>query len=156
MINKDVCIYLKTKLNKEYFADEITKLGYGQNSGGYMEGKKNREEIRQINHFINHYGSKENINKLPTYNYLLCPELIIFISEVAGISKESLKRAFVILKEYEDTAKLKTKKGTYLKGTDILLKIKKEVHINEVTKIIKNSKNWKEVLDSTKNIDHFL
>lgn len=26
MINKDVCTYLKTKLNKQYFADEITKV----------------------------------------------------------------------------------------------------------------------------------
>lgn len=107
MINKDVCTYLKTKLNKQYFADEITKHGYRQNSGGYIKGKKNKEEIRQINHFINYYSSKERINKFPIYNYLSCPELIIFISEVAGISKESLKRAFVILKEYEDTAQLK-------------------------------------------------
>lgn len=162
MNNKEVCEYVRTldphinSIKEEYISDLCVKEGYGQSCGGYlMSCKKDRtilEEISQKDHFLNYYSDKGN--KFLTYHYLRCPQLLLFIAEIAGVLSEDLKNAYRIVKVYENANQLrnKDKNGNYMWGTESFRDFKSKIHINEVVKIIKDAENWDAVRDETKKL----
>ncbi|MGB4661872.1 MAG: hypothetical protein WBI07_22045, partial [Mobilitalea sp.] len=104
MNNGKVCEYVRTiephknNIGEEYISDLCVKQGYGQSYGGYLKTCKNDDiklaEPSQKEHFLNYYGDKAE--KLPTYYYLRCPQLLLFISEIAGVSSKSLDDAYKV------------------------------------------------------------
>lgn len=111
--------------------------------------------MSQKEHFLFYYGGEDKLEKKPTYNYLRCPQLLLFIAEATGVSREKLEGAYKILQEYEDTNRLKyskEKNGNYLWGKQILRDFKAQLCIHTVVNIIKNSKSWNEVKEKTREL----
>jgi len=138
MNNGKVCEYVRTvdphknSIGEEYLSDLCVKQGYGQSCGGYLKTcKKDNmklEEPSQKEHFINYYGAKAE--KRPTYNYLRCPQLLLFIAEIAGVSRESLETAYKTVIDYESTNELRsTGKMQIICGVSKLLEILKHRYI---------------------------
>lgn len=150
MKNRDVCDYVKTidPQKDNYIADFCVKEGYGQSCGGYLKDC-NKKYMSQKEHFLNYYGDKTEA--LPTYDSLRCPQLLLFIAEIAGVSKESLEKAYEIVKNYEDDNKLKDteKDGNYMWGKPAFRKFKSKIHISAIVKIIIEADNWDVVRERT-------
>ncbi|MCW6110142.1 ORF6N domain-containing protein [Clostridium sporogenes] len=159
MNNGKVCEYVRTiephknNFGEEYISDLCVKQGYGQSCGGYLKTCKKDDiklaEPSQKEHFLNYYDDKAE--KLPTYNKLRCPQLLLFIAEIAGVSKKSLKDAYKIVMDYENDNKLryKEKNANYMLGKQALRDFKSQIHISEVISIIKNAENWNDVIEGT-------
>jgi len=159
--NGKVCEYVRNiephkNLGEEYISDLFVKQGYGQTCGGYLKTYKKDDiklaEPSQKEHFLNYYGDKAD--KPPTYYYLRCPQLLLFIAEIAGVSRENLKNAYRIVKDYEDSNNLngKEKNANYMWGTEEFRKFKSEMHIGDVVRIIRRSVNWDEVRDECEKL----
>ena len=108
MNNREVCEYVKgldaqkNDMGKEYIAEKCVSEGYGQTCGGYLKGK-NINAFSQKEHFLSYYGSEKKKDKLPSYSYLRCPQLLLFIAEIAGMPKEKLEEAYnIIIKYFQD------------------------------------------------------
>ncbi len=119
MNNREVCEYIKTidllQNHKErYFSEICVEEGYGQTCGGYLTSGKT---LSQKDHFLQYYGREDMAEKMPSYTYLRCPQLLLFIAEAAGVSREKIENAYNELKQYEDKNHLhKTEKhGSYLR-----------------------------------------
>jgi len=143
MTNKEVCNYISKIENvNDFYAEQLVREGYGQNIGGYLAENTNRKPTQQ-EHFISYYQNKEKV----TYQYLRCPQLLIFIAEAAGLSKERIKNACSHLKDYENNKKIKceNKNGNYIWRKCILRCIKSDIEISNIVKIIKESNTWDEV-----------
>lgn len=156
MNNQQVCECIK-KIDDsgiEYIADKCVKNGYGQSCGGYLSDNKNLDVESEIpsekEHFKSYY-EKLGSNK-PTYNYLRCPQLLLYIAEVSGISSSYIEASYTILKEYEDSNSLRNSKknGNYIWGKKILKDIKLELRISEVVKVINEASEWKGIIEKTK------
>jgi len=162
MNNRTVCEAIrkleKKEKEKEYLADTCVKEGYGQNCGGYLGpvSKKDNKAAgpSEKEHFLSYYGREEIAEKNPTYQYLRCPQLLLFIAEVAGVSKENLEKAYCILKAYEDKdeVKEKEKNGNYIWGQKEFTAFKVQLQISNVVKIIKAANNWDEVVKEVKQL----
>lgn len=157
MNNKEVCDYVQTidlfNNGKTYISELCVNEGFGQSCGGYLELEN--EHLSQKEHFLNYYGGSDKAGKLPSYNYLRCPQLLLFIAELAGVSRKKLENAYEKLQEYEINKGLKDSKeknGNYLCREQILKDFKAQLCIHAVVKIIKNSKNWDEVKVQTKEL----
>ncbi len=162
MNNKEVCKYVRTldprinSIKEEYISDLCVREGYGQTCGGYLMTCKRDsnilEELSQKDHFLNYYSDKGD--KFPSYHYLRCPQLLLFIAEIAGVLSEDLKNAYRIVKVYENANQLryKEKSGNYMWGKEAFRDFKSKIHINEVVKIIKDAENWDEVIAETKKL----
>jgi hypothetical protein len=151
MNNGDVCDYVRRTIDphkNKYIADSCVKEGYGQSCGGYLKDC-NKKYISQKEHFLNYYDDKAE--KPPTYAYLRCPQLLLFIAEIAGVSRKNLEKAYEIVKNYEDANKLKDdeKNGNYMWGKPAFRELKSEIHISDVVRIIKEVKNWDVVRERT-------
>ena len=87
MNNREVCECVKTiDLHKErYFSEICVEEGYGQTWGGYLTSGKT---LSQKDHFLQYYGREDMAEKMPSYTYLRCPQLLLFIAEAAGVSRE--------------------------------------------------------------------
>lgn len=159
MNNGKVCEYVRTiephknNIGKEYISDLCVKQGYGQSCGGYLKACKRDDiklaEISQKVHFLNYYSDKAE--KLPTYGYLRCPQLLLFIAEIAGVSRKNLENAYKIVRDYENDNELKNKlkNGNYMWGKQAFRDFKLQIHINNVVRIIKDAENWDEVRERT-------
>lgn len=94
MNNSKVCEYIKNidlYNNGEIYISELCgNEGYGQSCGGFLES--NKENSTQQDHFVYYYGGIDKIEKNPTYSYLRCPQLMVFIAEAAGVSKKIGRR----------------------------------------------------------------
>lgn len=152
MNNKDVCNYISQlpehKTDKDYYAERIVKNGLGQTTGGYIEaGIKSQKD-----HFRYYYGNIPD--KKPTYNYLRCPQLILFIAEVFEVPDDALEKAYNLIKEYEKNEKsIKTlKNGNYFWGKQIFIDFKKALKIGEVNKIICNKDNIEKIKEEVKEL----
>ncbi|MCD7810848.1 MAG: hypothetical protein LUG91_03185 [Ruminococcus sp.] len=153
MTIKEVNDYLKKNANKdEYEADKLVNDGYGQTKGGYRDNaqKFNIKDITQKWHFTeSYYKSIKDTNKKPTFFYLRCPELLIWIAEVAGLNNDLIQKAIDHVKKFE--------KGNNLVGTEKsgnyfcsgLQDLKNILHIYELNKIIGESVNWDEVIEKS-------
>lgn len=137
----------------DYIADNYVKAGYGQIKGGYFEEayKQGRNiwkieaEPSQKWHILDSYyglkkkDSKFNMNDKANLSRIMCPQLMMWIAEVAGLDKSILKDAMNKAIDYEETNKTKDSR-----------KIKRDVlgemlHWKEITQIIKNVTTWEEV-----------
>lgn len=167
MINQDVCSYIQEKVSNhynqkgnEYFADLLVKKGYGQNYGGYFDDFKevlNTElaEPNQKLHFTNYYMNCKRKDKKPSYSSLHCPQLILWIAEIAGLNDSHLNSAYNFIVTFEDVNKLKQnqKAGYYLKDYEgVEEEFKKRVKIYEINTIIKNCDSWKDVLSEVNKL----
>lgn len=159
MNNGKVCEYVRTiephknNIGEEYISNLCVMQGYGQSCGGYLKAC-NKYDIKlaepsQKEHFLNYYDDKAG--NLPTYNYLRCPQLLLFIAEIAGVSRKNLKDAYKIVMDYENTHKLRynEKNGNYMWGKQVFREFKSKIHINDVVGIIRNAENWEEVIKRT-------
>lgn len=167
MNNQEVCIYFEKNVKehvnregKEYVADELVKAGYGQTCGGYfevvdtMEINRASAEPSQKFHFINYYGQKERNKKNPSYASLHCPQLMLWISEVAGVSSDKLLVAKKIIVEYEEKNKLcgvLNKSGSYL-PKEVETKFKKSLEMYKINRIIQKADNWDEVFNEVSQL----
>lgn len=157
MNNKEICDYVQTvdlhNIRKTYISELCVREGFGQSCGGYLEPGK--EYLSQKEHFLNYYGGRDKAEKWPSYSYLRCPQLLLFIAELAGVSRKKLESAYEELKKYETENSLKDSKeknGNYLWGKQIFRDFKEQLCIHAIAKIIKNSKNWDEVKVQTKEL----
>lgn len=162
MNNKEVCEYVctldphKNNIEEKYISDLCVEEGYGQSCGGYLTTCKKDsiklDEISQKDHFLNYYSDKGV--GFPTYHYLRCPQLLLFIAEIAGVSRENLKKAYRIVKGYENSNQLrnKDKNGNYMWGKQAFREFKSQTHINDVVKIIRKAENWDEVRIRTRKL----
>lgn len=157
MNNRAVCEAIRKLGKEEYIADTCVKAGYGQNCGGYLKVTSKKETAARPSekeHFLSYYGREKIAEKNPTYQYLRCPQLLLFIAEAAGVSKENLKKAYCILKAYEGEKGIKDteKSGNYMWGKEAFGAFKLQLQISEVVKIIKNSNDWDEVVKEVKKL----
>ena len=162
MNNGTVCEYVRTiephknNVGEEYISDLCVKQGYGQSCGGYLNTCKKNDlplaEPSQKEHFLNYYGYKAE--KLPTYNYLRCPQLLLFIAEIAGVVRNSLDDAYKTVRDYEDASNLrnKGKDANYMWGKQAFRDFKSQIHISDVVRIIRNAENWDEVREKNHEI----
>lgn len=165
MNNREVCEYVrKLDVNKncegkEYISDLCVKQGYGQTCGGYLKAYSiddlKQEIPSQKEHFLSYYSHKNRIDNMPTYDRLRCPQLLLFIAEIAGISKEILIDAFNIVKNYEEenNIKNKMKDGNYMCRSKQYGDFKKKLHISSLVNIIRKSENWDEVIEKVKKLN---
>ena len=158
MNNRTVCEAISKLKEKQYIADKCVKEGYGQNCGGYLgSGLKKASKVAgpsEKEHFLSYYGREEIAEKNPTYQYLRCPQLLLFIAEAAGVSKENLEKAYCILKEYEKANHLEgtEKSGNYMWGKEAFGEFKRQLQISNVVKIIKAANSWDEVVKEVEKL----
>lgn len=158
MNNREVCEYVKTLKEKEYIADICVNKGYGQTYGGYLASySKDDSKLvhpSQQQHFLNYYSNKKNIDKMPAYYFLRCPELLLFIAEIAGVPYIRLLDAYKTLKTYEDSHNLKKteKNGNYMWGKQEFKTFKSQLQITPLVRIIRNAKNWEIVKEEASKL----
>lgn len=160
MTNGEVCKFInKIPNNQKYLADRCVCEGYGQSCGGYLISSTNKKTktgtSSQKEHFLSYYGAEKILNKSPSYHYLRCPQLLLFIAEVAGISKNRIKKAYEILKKYENDKGLRgtsEKNGNYIWRERVFKEFKKQLQIFELVKIIRKENNWQEVQIKAKKL----
>jgi len=164
MYNIDVCNYIKKmKIDRpagqiKYIADEFVKDGYGQTCGGYLDingkGKTNPATISQEDHFLSYYNCDGRSKGNPSYQYLRCPQLLLYIAEIAGVAEKSLISACKTIKNYEDENELKytSKNGNYLWGKKEFREFKTQLYISSITKIIKSENDWSVVLEQVEKM----
>ncbi|MEG0156986.1 MAG: hypothetical protein RR661_04980 [Anaerovoracaceae bacterium] len=151
MYNREVCEYVNNiDPQKKFIADLCVEEGYGQSCGGYLTSYKrdDKKSVKpsQKEHFLNYYGDKGE--KMPTYNYLRCPQLLLFVAEVCGLPRKELEVAYEIVKKYEKDKNLKDedKNGNYMWGKPEFQEFKVQLNIGYLVKIIKSSPNMVELM----------
>ncbi len=164
MKNNVVCEYVecldnwKNNAEKEYIAEKFVRKGYGQTCGGYLKGKKQEGfsniRISQKEHFLSYYGSEKKRDKFPSYSYLRCPQLLLFIAEIAGLQEEKLEEAYNIISRYEEENDLtgKEKDANYIFRECKFKEFKKVLQISMIVRIIKESNCWCEVKDKVSQL----
>ena len=150
MNNGEVCKYIENpnsnkSLSKDkYIADTCVEEGVGQTCGGYFALKHIK---LQSDHFLSYYNTRKD--KKPSYCYLRCPQLLLFIAEIAGVPREVLESAYQYLKQYETDNNLigkNDKNGNYIWGKQVFRDFKRTLKIAEVNKCIQNASNWNDVI----------
>lgn len=142
MTNGKMCEIVQNAEDKEYIADIFTNEGYGQTSGGYLLSFENHDLITnkpsEKEHFLNYYGNDKKVNRYPSYQYLRCPQLLLFISEIVGVPNEKINEACEIIKNFENNEGIHStkKSGNYVWGTQEFRAFKSTLRINMVSKII--------------------
>lgn len=163
----------KNTKNEELLCDALVKEGLGQTIGGYFEvaeypkyrKETNREMAKpsQSFHFFEYYIDDEKNNrseKMPSYSKLKCPQLIMYIAEMAGLSREILEECRSFLRELEQKASLVgTKKGggylenvRYNDSSNCLTELIKRIHMKEIEGIIKESSTYDEIVQKVSAI----
>jgi len=163
MKNSEVCSAIKKlKVDRNFFSEQCTNAGYGQNTGGwYRKGNKKVDEngnpLTQQNHFISYYDKENKDGKKKekiTYGYLRCPQLLLFIAESAGLREQYLQTAYEFIRNYEDELKIRNneKNGNYMWGTWEFKRIKCILCMRQIVDIIKKSSTWEEVQKQVKEL----
>ena len=147
MKNKGVCEFITTIKNEDKFLSEkFVKAGLGQTTGGYLGKNGEGPRKTQKQHFLDYYSG--SLDRMPSYNMLRCPQLILFVAEVFGVPAVFLNKAY---KDFEKSEKAKgtinkrDKNGNYFWGTEEFRHFKKTLRIGEVNKIIKNRDDIEEI-----------
>lgn len=151
MTKKEINEYLSANANESnYKADKLTREGYGQTIGAYHNNAKKigMSNPTQKWHFtVSYFEYMGDVDSNPTYYSLKCPELLIWIAEVVGLSEKIIDRAIVLLKNYEcDNGLVGKEKGTNC-FKPIIGELKKILHITEINKILCDSVSWSEVTE---------
>ncbi len=156
MNNREVCEYIQTitpyNNGEKFIADTCVDKGYGQTCGGYITS--NSKAMTQQEHFLYYYGSERKAECKPSYQYLRCPQLLLYVAEIAGIPQKKLKNAYEIIKNYETDNKIHNtnKHGNYLWGKSEFKAFKIELRITAIVRIIKDAKSWDEVIKQTREL----
>ena len=157
---------------KELLCDKMVKAGLGQTCGGYFDEDIRKKynvkidramaEPSQLFHFKEyyvdenmvygeiHHAAKDN----PSYHKLWCPQLMLFIAEMAGLNKILLENAYRFVEEYETETGIigkDNKTGGYLKE-----KIKEYriiLHMKEITDIISEEEEYDIILTRVGRIE---
>ncbi len=155
----DVCKIVKELKDEghKYIADECVRKGYGQTCGGYLSLKNTKPTfITQKAHFLSYYDNLDMQSNRPTFHFLRCPQLLLFIAEFSGVPESKIKDAYKLLKEYEKNNGLyKTNKsGNYLwdRNDGFLSKFKGKLGIYSLAKTIDKASNWDEVKEQIKGL----
>lgn len=156
MTNREVKEFLEKNANETvYIADKLTRDGYGQTKGGYHDVARQHNIVNPTQkwHFtVAYYENKKNVEGSPTYSSLYCPELLIWIAEVAGLNEDILIEARDFIIDFEETNHLKgTEKGANYLGS-VGIKFKELLHIYEINNIIKDAIDWNEVIAKVSQI----
>lgn len=152
----------------ELVCDMMVKKGLGQTVDGYFEVAKcpkykriidkSKAEPSQAFHFFEYYIDDEKNNrsdKKPSYNSLKCPQLIMYIAEMAGLNRQILLECLEFIKKIEENENLvdtKNKGGNYLEKIKVnndenrLEEFKKKIHISEIQSIISEETSYEEVV----------
>ena len=141
-------------VGEELLCDQLVKNGLGQTIGGYFIEAKRPEWMIAIDstragpshniHFYQYYvQNRFDPNKgakRPSYSNLNCPQLIMYISEVAGLNRDLVKAAYSYLEKYERENNLvgKSKGADYLPAY-VLQTFKKLLCIDQITSAIKKA-----------------
>lgn len=139
----------------ELICDIMVKNGLGQTVGGYYDEARRPEwniaiergsaNPSQNFHFLEYYiENRFKPNKRncpPSYNQLYCPQLLMYIAEVAGLTRKQLLDAYVFLESYEKENGIvnSSKNAKYLPG-DVLEEYRRRLCIDQITSIIKEQK----------------
>lgn len=154
MNNGEICRYVRALDydRKRYVCELCVDEGYGQTCGGYLES--NATISTQKEHFLGYYGGGDKVERAPSYHFLRCPQLLLFIAEIAGVSRKRVEDAYEKLKKYEEEEGKKNtdKNGNYIWGKQILRDIKEQLCISAVVKILKESTSWDEVEAQTREL----
>ena len=158
MTNQQVYEYIsglsEHKEDCDYFADQYVKDGYGQVKGGYFAIAKKTDgvvilqeeaEPSQKWHMIDSYykGKIESGFDMQTpasLGRIMCPQLMLWIAEIAGLDRDILVRAKLAAIDFEK--KQNTKNSREIKNA-----LKEPLHWAEITQIIKLAKDWEEVVN---------
>lgn len=151
----------------ELVCDQMVKEGLGQTVGGYFEVAnypkykrsidKEIAEPSQAFHFFEYYidDNKNNrSNNKPSYACLKCPQLIMYIAEMAGLKREILLECLDFIRKIEEDANLvgTEKGGAYLEimksnnNGNRLSELKEKIHISDIQNIISDEKDYKEIV----------
>jgi len=119
---------------------------------------REKAEPSQQFHFFSYYidARIHRSEKKPSYASLKCPQLIMYIVEMAGLDVEIVDKAFNILKDFEEKRGLKeTEKGaTYLEKiegnpSEVFKFI---LHISDIQKIITESSSYEEIVEKVSRL----
>ena len=145
----------------------MVKEGLGQTVGGYFEVAEypkynkiidtTRAEPSQAFHFFEFYiddGKCNRSDKKPSYNQLKCPQLIMYIAEMAGLDRKILLECLEYVREIEKNKNHfgSEKPGNYLEkikvdnGGNSLMEFKKKIHISEIQSIISAANSYDEIV----------
>lgn len=145
--------------NDEYIADEYVKAGYGQIKGGYFDVaykndvlilKKEAEPSQKWHLIFSYYNGKieNNFNMQSEANLyrIMCPQLMLWIAEIAGLNKDVLKSAKVAAINYE--------KNNNTKNSRVIKKmvLKSALHWDKITTAIKYADKWEDVINEVSKI----
>lgn len=103
----------RNRNDDELFCDMMVKDGFGQTVGGYFEVAeypkykrkikidRSNAEPSQAFHFFEYYidDKKMIVHKKPSYNSLKCPQLIMYIAEMAGLNRQILLKCLEFIKK---------------------------------------------------------
>lgn len=165
MTNQELYDYIQDNIEPhleigDYIADEYVKAGYGQVRGGYFDEAyqndvvilKKAAEPSQKWHLIDSYyalkqkSSNFNMDTKANLGRIMCPQLMLWIAEIAGLDKELVINAKKLAMDYEDEHRTKDSR-----------KIKRDVLKNAlrwdlITQIIKEADTWDSVKSKVSEI----
>lgn len=158
----------RNRSDDELVCDMMVKEGLGQTVGGYFEAAedpkykriidKSKAEPSQAFHFFEYYIDDENNNrsdKKPSYNSLKCPQLIMYIAEMAGLDRQILLECLEFIKKIEENARLvdAKKEGNYLEKIKLnncdncLKEYRTMIHIREIQNIISKETSYEKIVN---------
>ena len=158
----------------ELVCDMMVKEGLAQTEGGYFEVAeypkykriidRSKAEPSQAFHFFEYYIDDEKNNRLdkkPSYNSLKCPQLIMYIAEMAGLNRQILLECLEFIKKIEENANLvgTKKKGNYLEKIKVnncdncLKEYRLMIHIREIQDIISKEPSYKKIVNRVSLIE---
>lgn len=164
----------RNSYDDELVCDMMVKEGLGQTGGGYFEVAeypkykriidRSKAEPSQAFHFFEYYIDDEKNNrsyKKPSYNSLKCPQLIMYIAEMAGLNRQILLECLEFIKKIEENANLvgTKKKGNYLEKIKVnncdncLKEYRLMIHIREIQDIISKETSYKKIVNRVSLIE---
>ena len=142
----------KNASGDELICDIMVKNGLGQTTGGYFDEARRPEwnikieresanpsqEYHFREYYIENHKTNHIKNGVPSYYRLFCPQLLMYIAEVAGLPKKLLLDAYQYLRSYEERNHLiySPKNARYLPA-DVLKEYKRLLCIRQITDSIK-------------------
>lgn len=160
----------RNRNNDELVCDMMVKGGFGQTVGGYFEVAEYPKYKRKIDpsnaepsqafHFFEYYIDNNRSEKKPSYNSLKCPQLIMYIAEMAGLNRQILLEGLEFIKKIENkTILVDTEKGgNYLEKIKLndrdncLKEYRTMIHIREIQNIISKETSYEEIVKRVSSI----
>ena len=161
----------KNMNGEELICDKVVKNGLGQTKGGYLDKVENKDiifekaEPSQAYHFFSYYINDNKVdrsNNDPSYNNLHCPQLLMFIAEMAGLERNIIEDAYSFLLDFEKRESIigTKKSAVYLSKycyqnsprITYLTKFKEKLYMSQIQKIIKNADDYEKIISEVKKL----